>query len=249
MSLLILLNSCEQGPGYDHITQKTPGIKSFSISPEVIDFKPEGGIQDSTVVLDVMIEPDTPSSDLQPRLSIRRQDTPETYFESEISGWNDEYGRFEDQIEVEFFTVQVQNYEIYVYIPVDDKVGNRGQHTLKVDGFSAEPPVIEEVDHPETVQIPESGEDSFIIAARVTHPFGPENIDGVELDMYDQNNNQIGEGSFSLPREEELGDDWYGASFPVNENNNPDTYRLEFYAFDNAGGVSDTLTSEMEFVR
>lgn len=249
LSLLILLNSCEQGPGYDHITQKTPGIQSFSFTPEIIDFDPDDGIKDSTVVLDVMIEPDIPSPELQPRMVIRRQDNPEAYFESEITGWNDEAGRFEDQIEVEFFTVQVQNYEVYVYIPVDGNVGNRGQQTLKVDGFPAEPPVVEEVDHPETIQIPESGEEQFEIAARATHSLGSDNIDEVLLDMYDESNEKLEDSPFPLPPAAHLGNDWYETGFTVRYDNNPQKYRLEFYAIDNAGGISDTLTSEMEFVR
>lgn len=247
-ALCYVITSCEEGPGFENITEPTPGIASFSINPDTIAFDEEDGLEDRQVSIEVIIEPDMAASDLEPRVVMRRQDDPETYFESAIGGWNEETGRFEDEIEVEFFPAQIRNYELYLYIPVDEKLGNRGQQTLLVDGFAAEPPVVEEVDHPEEVQIPESGEDQFVIAARVTHPYGSENIQRVELDIYDEDDVQLGGEPFRLSREEELGDDWYAAGFPVDEDNVPQVYRLEFYATDIAGGISDTLTSQMEFV-
>lgn len=246
----ILITSCEEGPGFENVTEPTPGVASFTINPDTISFDPdEDGLEDQEVSIEVMIEPDEPVSDLEPRLVMRQQDDTETYFESPIGNWNEDTGRFEDEVQVEFFPAQIRNYELYLYMPVDNKLGDRGQQTILVDGFPAEPPVVEEVDHPEEIQIPDSGEDQFVIAARVTHPYGSDNIQRVELDIYDEDDVQLGGEPFQLNPQDELGDDWYAAGFPIDQDNVPEVYRLEFYATDIAGGVSDTLTSQMEFVR
>lgn len=249
--LSLLAISCEQGPGFEDITEKTPGIRSFSIEPGVLDFEPEDGIKDSLTTFSIRVEPEDPEQRGTPRLVIRPQDSRDTYFETDITGWNEETGRFEDDVQVEFFTAQVRNYEAYLFIPQDQKVGDRGQQTIKVDGFSAEPPVVEEVDHPEEVQIPDEGEDQFLIAARVTHPFGADNIALVELDIVDSSGSSIGQ--FELDSDEAqdagYGDDWYATGFTISDDNQPETYTLKFYAEDTTPAVSDTVTSSMEFVR
>ena len=249
---LVIFSSCDQGPGYENITEKTPGIKDFTIDPGELDFEPDDGIVDSLTTFSIQVTPEDPDNrQHHPRLVIRPQDEEQVYFETDINQWDDEAGLYDQRVQVVFFTAQVRNYEAYVYIPKEQQLGNRGQKTIKVNGFSAEPPVIEEVDHPETVEIPDAGESQFLIAAKATHPFGADNIGLVEVEIVDSNDNSIGQ--FELERElaEEAGygDDWYATGFSVNEDNSSEQFTLFFYAEDTAGGVSDTLTSEMEFVQ
>ena len=246
--------SCDQGPGAEDATQRTPGIKEFSVTPGHLSFdEDEDRIVDSLVTFSISVTPETPQPERPPELVVRARDENEPHFETSISSWDAAGEVFREEVEIPFMTAQIRTFEFFLFIPDEGRVGNQGRHILKVDGFAGEPPVVEESDHPETLQIPSEDEEpkSFHIAARITHPYGSRNIGRAEVDIIDSDGNSIGQFELerSIADNAGYGEDWYATGFSIDSGNQPENYSLHFYAEDTAGGRSDTLTSQMEFVR
>jgi hypothetical protein len=233
-------------------------VQSFQLSPSSFQFTEADGIRDTTVTVTFTVlidgEPDSAKSGFSLILG----------GESVASGplvHTQSMGVYTAQVDLTFSTISFLNYRAYVYAYDQKNFGNSIERKLKVEGILTDPPVLLEANNPEEVQIPATGQTQIPFTARVVHPFTQELIERVAFFILDSQNRRLPDSNSSFEmfddgvtnlsegrNDEFANDSLYTRLLFVNENNNPENYRVFYFAIDKAGQSSDTLETILRFV-
>ncbi|MEX0723949.1 MAG: hypothetical protein WD357_03395 [Gracilimonas sp.] len=255
--VLILLQglfifACDDTTGpFPVIDDDIPAITGIQVQPQNINFDPEtDGFKDTTLTIGIYVSTINTSDDLPPRFIITDKATGE-----EISSGNfdkdltdSRTGNFGVQVELETATTSFSEYIINAFPMVESRQGNFAQTTFKVTGISNNPPEILEINNPSEVQIPASGTQSVSFIAKVTDRDGQDTIEEVFMRLISRSTGEV-DSPFPLYDDGTQGgditpnDSLYTLTFSIDNENQPDTYDLEYYAIDEAGLSSDTTSS------
>lgn len=221
-------------------------LSSLSIQPNNVQFGPQSSIADTTLTIQIRANTsDTPANDL--------------LYTSERDGVLLSEGRLQAETDTTFLselsitvnTAQNTDFSVYVY-ESDNTSGQRLQGKLQVRGRIVSPPFIEEVNNPEEVTIPDSGNERIDFFAHVVHPNGQDLISGVNFFLIDQTGNPVGDVYQMFDNGESVdeveSDSIYSGALTIEPQNNPDQYIVNYYAMGEDGQSSDTLQTQLSII-
>lgn len=270
--MIVAILSCDRStvtspfPPYGDFT-----IERVTITPTQITFVPEDGAKDSTVSITVTAN-----------IAIRNNATLDDFSETlpaidKVFVYHLSIKGSETIISTSAFSIDKQNRTISATIPLitstfdfndyfiniyarnsEQIISNDVQATIKVRGFSLGAPILMFAENPDTVRIPSSGTQPFLLTAKVSHDLEMNLIDRVLVIISDQNNTVLNGSPFRLYDDGSSGnigtgvsgdlvanDSLYSRRFEIGPNNNPDIYTLRYFAIDNFGNSSDTVQTKM----
>jgi hypothetical protein len=270
--LLVAILSCEENdiagpqPVYGNYI-----IERVTVSPTDINFVPSDGAKDSTVTINVSAT-----------IGLRNGATLEGFSQTlptsgNVFVYNLRIKGSDAVISSSAFTIDIQNRTISADIPLETStfdfndylisiyardseqiISNDVQATIKVRGFSLGAPILLFAENPDTVRIPSSGTQPFLLTAKVSHDLNMNLVHRVLVIISDQNNTVLNGSPFRLYDDGSsvnvgtgpsgdlvAGDSLYSRRFEIGPNNNPDIYTLRYFAIDNFGNSSDTVQTQM----
>jgi hypothetical protein len=233
-------------------------VQSFQLSPSSFQFSESDGIRDTTVTVTFTVQIDGEPDSTKTGFSLSLGN--ETIASGPLTQTQTP-GVYTAQTELTFSTLSFSTFRAYVYAYDQRNYGNSIERKLKVQGILTAPPEIIEVNNPEEVQIPASGQTQITFTARVVHPFAQELIQRVAFFIVDSQNRRLPDSNSSFEmfddgvtnlsegrNDEAANDSVYTRVLFANENNTPENYRIFYFALDKAGQSSDTLETILRFV-
>lgn len=236
----------------------TLSVQSFQLSPSTFQFAEADGVRDTTVTVTFTVQIDGIPDSTKTGFSLILGN------ELVTSGpltQTQTPGVYTAQADLTFSTISFLTYRAYVYAYDQRNYGNSIERKLRVQGILTDPPEIIEVNNPEEIQIPASGQTEILFTARVVHPFAQELIERVAFFILDSQNRRLPDSNSSFEmfddgvtnlsegrKDEVANDSVYTRVLFANENNNPENYRVFYFALDKAGQSSDTLETILRFV-
>ena len=269
LTFLLNLAACNEIPTVEQSAEVFQ-IKSFSLTPNDVAFTPSDGVRDTTISVQLSVDVDQSSTFASyPNAlliyELRNRSDGEVALEGTVSLSNSTSSRIETNFDLDVRTFDFREYSVSTFIGTEDALlSNTAQSSLTVTGFPVGLPEIEFVENPDTVVIPAQGQQRlFQLKAKVSHPFDQSLINRVMVGIRDQNNNFLpgspfrmydDGSSFEIPEgglsgDVVPGDSVYTRQFQLGSTNNPDVYTLFYHAIDNFGFSSDTVQSQMRFIR
>ncbi len=248
-------------------------ITSLEINPFLIQFEPENGVRDTTIIFEITAGVKSLGNESIPVFLCRngtfnyiftRKSDQHVISQGtldlvtlEPSPFANDQEHFFKQLQLQAKTFDFNDYKLQVFAQRElTPASNTASATLKLRGFAVDPPQIISVSNPDTLRIPDTGTQLFSISAKVVHPFDRSLINQVFLDILDESNTRLSGSPFEMfddgnPNSGDLaaGDSIYTRQFQINASNNPAVYSLLFFARDNLGASSDTVKSKMVFIR
>jgi len=254
LALTIGITSCDETSGPAGTLEERPSITDFQVTPSSIRFSEEDGFKDTLVTFRVTAVSNMPE-DFQLVTELADVRDRQILTNSTMAADPEGSGRYTASLSLAMSTSRFDNLVIYAYPRgPDGTVFDRVESTIKIRGIDTGRPEVLEIIHPDSIFIPQPGEPDnlFTISTRVTHTFALENINRVQLDLFDSANTRIFTSNMSRSDPDGNGDPeylLYGQDFSINSGNSPDSYRIEVHATDIAGTVSDTLSSTLIITR
>lgn len=270
LAFLLSLAACNDIPSVEQSAEVFQ-IKSFSLSPNEVAFIPSDGIRDTTVSVQLSIDIEQSNAlashpNAQLIYELRNRSNGEIVLEGTATLPDGSSSRIETSFDLDVRTFDFREFSISTFIGTEDALlSNTAQSSLTISGFPVGVPEIEFVENPDTVVIPAQGQSSvlFQLKAKVIHQFDQSLINRVVVGIRDQNNNFLpgspfrmyDDGSSSeipdggLSGDSVPGDSLFTRQFQLSSTNNPDVYTLFYHAIDNFGFSSDTVQSQMRFIR
>jgi hypothetical protein len=251
----LMLTSCDSTPGSAPYEISPTVLSGLSVNPGNVTFTPEDGLRDSTLVITISVNK---TGDINPKsvqFTIKDDflNEPAGQGELQLSG-----GIYTGTFDLTVSTSTINTYTVSVFGETPGgTLTNTIQTKIRITGILTEPPQIEFLNHPQTVQIPSTGTQAFGFEAKVVHPNGQMNITDVFLELYDSNNIQIGGRAFRMFDDGDTSgsgdlvpnDSVYTKSFQIGPQNSPDTYTIWCYAIDRQGTSSDTTFSTLSIIQ
>lgn len=253
---LVLFAGCETGIE-DRVPDATSYIKQLNVTPGVVDFRGQTDqVFDSTLSLELSGQIGETTEATRITFSVTDIQEPDKSIEgaiplNPITGGN---GTFIEEIPYTISTSTTTNILVVVTVTDESGNGNYAQSVIRVSGISNSPPEIINADNPTEYSIPLSGTENIRFMAKVTDEDGQNNIEGVFLRLISQTNGEAANSPFELFDDgqsfgdQTANDSLYTLTFPVNSENQPDSYNIFYYAIDRSGLVSDTVKTTFTLV-
>ncbi len=258
--MLLSLSSCDETPGNSLDQSQDAVVQSMSVSPSSISFQRSDGIKDTAVsitVSAVITGIESASDQLTPEVAVFQLGA---QGEAEYSGSLQPASQpdtFESTFDIRLNTLDFKQFEVYVYAGRESGRSNWVSRRLSVEGFANAAPVILEVDNPSEVVIPAGpGAIPVSFTAKVTDEDGQNTIREVQI-LFENEDGSILTPSTNLLRDDgsadsgdfAAGDSVYTITFQIDQNNTPSNRQALYFAIDNAGLSSDTLSLPFNIVR
>lgn len=253
---LVLLAGCETGVE-DRVPDATSYIKQFNVTPGVVDFRGQTDqVFDSTLSIELSGQIEEATEATRISFSVTDIQEPDKGIEGiiHLNPITRHNGTFIEEISYTISTSTTTNILVVVTVKDESGNGNYAQSVIRVNGISNSPPEIIYADNLTEYSIPQSGTENIRFMAKVTDEDGQNNIEGVFLRLISQTNGEAANSPFKLFDDgqsfgdQTADDSLYTLTFPVNSENQPDTYNIFYYAIDRAGLVSDTVKTTFTLV-
>jgi hypothetical protein len=254
--LLTMMAACDSAPGPENLGTRLPTLSEFSFSPQsiVLEQLPPEQIDGENVLvpLELSVQAVDPNRRMEQVAYVVQ--SPDTTFDPVATGvliaaGNNRYTASET---IALPRALVGAFNIIVYaVTTDQQLSSevRGAIHLFATG---EPPVIESIEAPESVQRPAAGEPPvrFQYVAVVSDPDGLRNIENVEVELGDVGTfnlcddgggSQSCNGGFADSGDETAGDGRFTLTLEVASTNAPATLTLRFKAIDRSGLESEVV--------
>jgi hypothetical protein len=244
---------CDSTTSPSDPTSTGPKVLSLSLSPDQVQFEPEDGFKDTTLVVGITTSIEGLDENSSFGYVIRRQGNQQVFAKGTFEDSGAPSGNSIDNLSVDqsflTSTTSFSNFLIEVYAFDQNGNGNNIQTDFSISGFSNNRPVITDTTSPGTIIRPEIGSEDATFTATVTDADGDETISRVFLRIIDQQTGEVEGSPFDMADDgASLGDQTandlvYTWSLPVTDTDNrPDRdYDIEFFALDQGGLYSDTL--------
>lgn len=254
------LAGCDAAPGVAPPPSRPPVLSDFSFSPAavVLNDLPPDQVTGETARIPLTLgvdarDPDGPIAEV--RYAVL---SPEQNAAPLATGvlTRTALGRYEAAPTVSLPSTDAGLYTVILFaIDPEGGVSNQVRGLLRITAEGA-PPVIEEVDVPEEVQIPPPGETRQLkLAAVVSDPDGLANILRVEMRpnggsaiLLCDDGGQLPCGPFPNSGDETAGDGRYTITVQIGSNNQPGVNVFAFQAFDRFGERSEVVTRNVRVV-
>ena len=241
---------CDSEPGLEDPNGRPPIVANLSFSPEQLDVASldASQVQDGLVevMVDISVEVTDADSDLDRVVFVLRspvQEQDALAFETlALSEFNTYGGTFP----ISFDTGLIGNYVVEVYaVDTDNLLSNRVLGTFSILNQS-QPPVIEEIIGPDTIQRPESGTRQEQLIAVVSDPDGVSNIanvlfwnvenPGTTFSLFDDG---------AQGGDDVAGDGRFTVTIVISSTNAVGTNTFAFQATDRSGLTSDIVRKDI----
>lgn len=249
--------SCDSEPGLPTQSPSDYRLSQLTIQPNPIVFVPEQSFKDTTVQVRFQIRVmDGVAGGPNPSVLVFDPSNDVAVVEAVMTPVSGSPDLYEHVMSIATTTTSFRTFNVSVYMVDEDvPVSNSISGQVSITGFSTGRPVLLFEETPATVTIPTSGQQSFDLKAKVSHPNGSSVIERVEVAIRGQNGVALTGSPFQLFDDGNLstngdvtpGDSLYTRRFVISSSNNPDTYTLKYVAIDRFGAASDTLTATMRF--
>ncbi len=261
--LLGLLAACDSAPGPEALGVRPPLLQNFTFSPQRVVFAllpPEQIVGDSVrVPLELGVTALGPESPIEEVTYIVQ--SPFSLTEPLATGTMQPAGgnQYTASMTLTISALEVQNYTILIYaVDQTRRVSGevRGQLEYVRSFEPGDPPVIDEIAAPDTVQRPAEGQPgvSLVLTALVSDPDGLGDIEKVEfwnvntpsikLLMCDDGSNRPC-GSSAQSGDVVAGDGRFTRRVFIESSNAPGVNRLAFQATDRAGLTSEIVQKDV----
>ncbi|MEZ4702431.1 MAG: hypothetical protein R2834_19010 [Rhodothermales bacterium] len=245
--IALALAGCDSAPGPSDIQAIPPSLDAFSYSPQrlnVLEASPDQLVDDNVRVrFSVSVEAIDPDGQVAEVVMVLRSPTvdAEPVLAQNMNGSGN--GTYELIRDIDLPKGDIGNYTVLVYaVDEDGLLSNQVRGTFVLEN-KGEPPVVESVEAPDTVQRPAAGEQTLVkIVATVSDPDGLGNISRVLLwntaapgDRFDLFDDGQGGG------DETAGDGRYTITVQVASDNTPGPRVFAFQAIDRAGLESNII--------
>lgn len=247
---------CDKTPDPASVLEEAPAITRIQVHPNIVEFTAEedGFKEDTTIIVEVFISTvNTPDNQL-PLYILTDDESGEEVATGTFDIENSGTGEFRTVIPLETSTTSFKKFIITAYYSANMGNGNYAQTSLRISGISNEPPEILETDNPNETQLPSSGNQNVSFIAKVTDEDGQGTIENVFMRLISQTNGEVNNSPFILyddginGGDETANDSLFTLTLQINDQNQPDTYSLEYFAIDQGGLVSDTVTSTFSLI-
>jgi len=239
-----ILGACDSTTAPADILKDSPAIVEFDISPSRVNFTPADGVRDTTVNIQFSGRTSNHIQEQSVILVINRRNSGELFREEELAITSD--GTFDFELDVETNTTFFNDFEVFTRLSGDNSAYAEGK--VSIQGFSEFAPEILEINNPESVQLPSSGESARSVSfrAKVSDVEGLVSIEGVYLRLISRSTGELSGSPFRLYDNGSNGDlapndSLFTRVFQFNSGNNSDFYDVEYFAIDRGGLISDTL--------
>lgn len=237
---VLVLSACDSGPGTTSAEAEPPVVSDFSFDPQEIGT----GLGDDEIVtfpLTMRVAVDPRGTELDKVVFLVR--APSVGADPVAEGQLDpvDGSFFENTVEISIARGEIGLYTVIVYaVGTSGLLSNDVRGSLRVFG-EGEPPVIENISAPDSLQRPAPGEDNTMLPLVVTvsDPDGLANVSRVQFwnagspsvrfDMFDDGE----DGDVTA------GDGQYTRIVEIASSNEPGTTTIRFQATDRAGLASD----------
>lgn len=252
----VLLAGCETGIEKDG-SDFSPVITQFSVTPGEINFEGQTDeIFDTTLTFNISGQIRQITADTRTYFSITDIQSDQRIDEGNLNlvSTSTGTGNFGQNLTFTVSTSTISNFLVIVTATDVNGNGNYAQSVINIDGISNSPPEIIDVNNPTEYTIPQSGTDNIRFTAKVTDEDGQNNIEGVFLRLISQTTGEPANSPFELFDDGQsfgdqvASDSVYTLTFPVNSENQPDTYDIHYFAIDRAGLVSDTVRTTFTLI-
>lgn len=255
LSLAFIIFGCDETSAPASIFDDVPSIASIDVEPDTVQFNAEeDGFKDTTLLVSIFIfTVNTPDEEL-PVYVLSDKESGELVTAGTFEMSNSRSGNFRIEIPLETSTTSFKQFTITAYPSANIENGNFAQASLRINGISSNPPQILETDNPNEIHRPSSGYQNITFTAKVTDEDGQDTIENVFMKLISQTNGEVSNSPFPLyddgtnGGDETAKDSLYTLTFQINDQNQPDTYSLEYFAVDQGGLVSDTVTSTFSII-
>ena len=261
LALNLFISACDEADGPVRATAERPVIADFSVDPSSVRFSQDDGIRDTLVTFHLEVVSELPEGyRLVAGLASVRNRT--LLSGDTLQTDQTQPNRHTGSLGLNMNTSSYENLIVYVYpLGPDGQAADRVESTIIVRGVDTGQPEVLEIIRPDTVYIPAPDEDDnfFLIGAKVGHTVAIENINQVRLELFDSNNNRLGDRTYimkdvfsdpdNVDFETEAGDSIYVQDFSIDSGTPPASFRIEVHAVDVAGTISDTLQSTLTIAR
>ncbi|MEX0780664.1 MAG: hypothetical protein WD491_11505 [Balneolales bacterium] len=252
--LILAVAACDDTPGVVDISKRQPELSHLEITPSTIEFDREDGIKDTLVTfeLSAQLDADEPLT-TPPTVTFGERGSSDIFISEFLSDFDKDAFRYSGQVQVTFQTTTFGDYEFFVLAELPGGgISDPARAAIEVRGFATGMPSIEYTDHPDTVQIPSSGEKGILFEAKAIHPDGQGNIQNVTLELIDQDGRGLGQYNMlddGANGDMTANDSLFTTGLEIGPRNQPDEYIIKIYAIDRFDAVSDTVTSHMSIVQ
>jgi hypothetical protein len=251
--LLLGFSTCDETPGNVLDQSRDTVVQSMTLTPSLIDFQRSDGIKDTVVnitVSAVISAIDLMSGTRSPEVAVFRLGAQgEAEFRGNLQAVG-QTGNFEATFGLSLNTLDFKQFEVFTYVYDESGNSNWVSRRLRVEGFANAAPQILEVDNPAEVTIP-SGPGAIPVSftAKVTDEDGQNTIREVQI-LFENEDGSILTPSPNLLRDDgssesgdlAAGDSVFTITFQIDQNNTPSNRQALYFAIDNAGLSSDTLS-------
>jgi len=256
VTVTFILSACDDAPGT--VDTGSPLVQSITLSPEVVLFDEQVGLKDTTISISIESRVIGLPADSLPSFAVFLQGERQPVTEGTLQ--KDTGENFSAEFDLQTNTTSFQEFDVFVYAFSASGQGNWFQANLSVQGFSGSAPVILEADNPEEVVIP-TGSDVIpvLFTAKVTDDDGRDTISRVLIDFINEDGSPLQGNPFELLDDGQnagqndsgdavAGDSVYTIRFFIDSSNTPNNRTVNYYAIDNAGLISDTVTTSFNLV-
>jgi len=256
VTVTFILSACDDAPG--STDSNSPVVQSITLSPEVILFDEQVGLNDTTISVLIESRVGGLPADSLPSFAVFLQGERQPFIEGTLQ--KDTGDNFFAEFDLQTNTTNFQEFDVFVYAFSASGEGNWFQANLSVQGFSGSAPVILEANNPEEIVIP-SGSDVIpvLFTAKVTDEDGQNTISQVLIDFINEDGSPLQGNPFELLDDGQnagqsdsgdavAGDSVYTIRFFIDSSNTPNNRTVNYYAIDNAGLISDTVTTSFNLI-
>lgn len=251
LSLGIIIFGCDETSTPASILDDEPAITRIHVQPQVVQFLAEedGSKSDTTLTIGIFISTVNTPDEQPPVYIVSDKDSGEEIHSGIFDITDSRTGNFGVDVPIETTTDSFENFIINAYPSSDGGNGNYAQTSFKIIGIPNNPPQILETDNPDEVQLPTSGNQDVTFTAKVTDEDEQDTIENVFMRLISETTGEVGGSPFTLFDDGTNGgdgtasDSLYTLTLQISDQNQPDTYNLEYFAIDEGGLVSDTVTS------
>lgn len=258
LGTLVLLAACDTAPGPEALDQRPPVLSDFSLSPQQVAFDqlPPDQIDGDVVRIPLEFSVAARATDRPIREVAFVVQSPTSSTTPVAMGTLTSAGgdRYTGSTTIEISAVEVATYPILVYAV--DKANRasgevRGQLVYTRTFDPGSPPVIDDVEAPDSVTRPAPGDPAVVFqyVAVVSDPDGLSDVAEVEVDiesvgtlrLCDDGGVSDCNAGFPASGDATAGDGRFTLTLQVDSNNQPATLMLRFKATDRAGLESEVV--------
>ncbi len=253
--VLAIVTGCDSTISPKDYNDISPFVSNLQISPDSLLFSASDGQKDTTVTFALMVDGFEFEPDSAPYYYLFKDGAFSAFQEGKLNLSSNNANLYEAGFSIETQTFDFEEYSVLV-TPGQSTGSNYVQAKIVQLGVAVNAPEILEVNNPESVVIPSSGNSTTVrFTAKVTDIDGQDNIESVFLNFRNPDGSLLSANPFVMLDDggAESGDlspadSIFTDTFIIDSSNTPNNRTAIYWAIDKAGLSSDTLETPFNIV-